>query len=167
MTGETLTRGLRARGRRRRGRHEHPADGEHRSGHGSSVEQAPDTLPPQQPTEPQPVSEPTPETEWSAHRMASVLCMLAAFASEEPVHSLDQGQAWQDMSAARLLHRPPDGSWTPNAAGRKLLAAYGLDQPIPVEVRKLTDAEREDGERGDGEREDLGHEATEPAAVAA
>lgn len=137
MTAQTLRRGLRAGRRLRRGDGHDTPGGDLHAAHEALLAQGRDATAPAATAEPQPTREPQAEKEWSAHRMASVLCVLSAFASEEPVHTLDQGQAIRDIFAARLI----DGQWAVNAKGRDLLARYGLDGPIPIAVRKLQDSE--------------------------
>jgi hypothetical protein len=131
MTTQTLTRGLRARPRRSRGSDEHPPITDQRPereeiANSTDAAAAASVTPP--------ASEREADGEWSAHRMASFLCMLTALASEEPVDTFGEGRALRDIFAARLLDNPPGEPWSVNARGRELLAEWGLDRPIPIAI---------------------------------
>jgi hypothetical protein len=130
MTRETLTRPLRGRRRSRGGIDHRPPVAARRDERDALLDSGVDVAA-------ETVSAPPPEprvTDWSAHRMASFLVLLAAAASEEPVDEIDR-RAIPDVLTGGVLDR----SGAVTAHGRLLLEEFRLDQPIPVERRPATE----------------------------
>jgi hypothetical protein len=133
MTRETLTRRLPGRRTNRRGIDHRPPLATRSDEHDALLDDGVHLAD----TASAPPPEPPVETDWSAHRMASFLVLLAGYASEEPVRNIDP-KAMGDVISGGVIERR-DGRWTVNAHGRDILEKFRLDQPIPLERRPATE----------------------------